>query len=397
MSLAGRHGRVHAVYDLHARTRRLPNSKAAPSTAAKQASSVSAATAAGAYPVLFGDQTVESGRDDNASGLAEAFPFSSSTSVTTASISVYLDSSNGADKLYTGLYTDSNGHPGSLLVSGSLGTLKAGLWNDVTVPSAAVSSGHTYWIALLGTGGTVQFRDRSNGTCTSENSSQSGLTSLPSTWKSGPQYSTCPISAYVNGYLSAPAPPPPAAPTNTALPTVSGTTTDGQTLTTSNGTWSRNPSSYAYQWRQCDSAGSSCTNINGATSSSYKLTSGDVSHTTRAVVTATNGGGSTAAMSVQSGMVSPTAPSNTSLPVVSGSAVQGQTLSTSIGSWSGSPTGYAYAWQDCDSSGNSCTNISGANTANYAVTGSDVAHTVRSVVTATNTSGSVSATSALDR
>ena len=45
-----------------------------------------------------------------------------------------------------------------------------------------------------------------------------------------------------------------------------------------------------------------------------------------------------------------TPPSNTAAPVISGSAEQGKTLSTSSGSWSGTtPMTYTYQWQRCDS------------------------------------------------
>ena len=187
------------------------------------------------------------------------------------------------------------------------------------------------------------------------------------------------------------------APSNTALPAVSGTTSQGQTLSTSNGTWTGSPTSYSYQWKDCDSSGNNCTTISGATTSTYQLAASDVGHTVRAVITATNAGGSTSATSGQTTLVSAavtSAPSNTALPAVSGTTSQGQTLSTSNGTWTGSPTSYSYQWKDCDSSGNNCTTISGATTSTYQLAASDVAHTVRAVITATNAGGSASATSA---
>ena len=82
-----------------------------------------------------------------------------------------------------------------------------------------------------------------------------------------------------------------AAPSNTGLPVISGTATQGQTLSTSSGTWNGSPTSYSYQWQDCNSAGAGCSNIGGATSSSYTLAASDVTHTVRVLVTASNSGG----------------------------------------------------------------------------------------------------------
>ena len=47
------------------------------------------------------------------------------------------------------------------------------------------------------------------------------------------------------------------APINTAVPTITGTVTKGQTLTAGNGTWDAFPSSltFAYQWQRCTAPG----------------------------------------------------------------------------------------------------------------------------------------------
>ena len=46
-----------------------------------------------------------------------------------------------------------------------------------------------------------------------------------------------------------------AAPINTALPTITGTPSVGQTLTAENGTWTNSPTAYQYQWLRCGATG----------------------------------------------------------------------------------------------------------------------------------------------
>jgi hypothetical protein len=104
-------------------------------------------------------------------------------------------------------------------------------------------------------------------------------------------------------------PPTPTAPANTALPTASGTAAQGQTLTASNGTWSGStPMTYGYQWRRCDAAGGACSNIGSAAGASYTVGAGDVGHTLRVRVTATNSAGSANAESDQTAVVPGTDP-----------------------------------------------------------------------------------------
>ncbi len=199
------------------------------------------------------------------------------------------------------------------------------------------------------------------------------------------------------------APPPPAptptqAPANSAPPTVAGTTVEGQTLTASTGTWTGSPTGYAYQWRDCQPGGSACANISGANSPTYTLIGSDVGSAMRVVVTAANVGGSASATSLATtavagpAPVAPAAPANTGLPSISGSTMQGQTLTVSTGTWSGSPTSYAYQWRRCDAT-SACADVSGATAASYLLTTSDVGKAVQAVVTATNAGGSASATS----
>jgi len=85
----------------------------------------------------------------------------------------------------------------------------------------------------------------------------------------------------------------PQSPTNNTLPVVSGTTTVGQTLSSTSGTWNGYPApTFAYQWVR-----GAATNISGATSSTYQLVDADYNTTVKCTVTATNSAGSASATS----------------------------------------------------------------------------------------------------
>jgi RHS repeat-associated protein len=163
------------------------------------------ATSLSAQNVLVGDQTIEANLDSNATGLAEAFPVTAAASGQVQSINLFLDESSAATKIYVGIYKDASGKPGSLLTQGSTTQLFPGTWNTIPVTAASLTSGTAYWIAILGTtGGKPYFRDQSTTVCHSQTSSQSNLTSLPSTWSTGKTWNTCFISAYgVMGTLPA--------------------------------------------------------------------------------------------------------------------------------------------------------------------------------------------------
>jgi hypothetical protein len=190
--------------------------------------------------------------------------------------------------------------------------------------------------------------------------------------------------------------PIPAAPVASAPPVVSGTLRDGQTLTTTNGTWSGTPPiGYAYQWLRCDSTGANCNAVPGATQATYPLTPADVGSTLRAQVIASNAGGSASSISAVTGRVSAVAPAMLTLPVVSGDARVDQTLTTTNGTWSGTPPlTYAYQWRRCDAAGDNCVSIAGATAATYTVTAADVGATIRARVTAKNAAGSAYRSSA---
>jgi hypothetical protein len=174
-------------------------------------------------------------------------------------------------------------------------------------------------------------------------------------------------------------------PTNLAAPTISGQPAQGQQLSATTGSWSATPpASYTYQWERCDGSGSACVNISSATSTTYTPTGPDVGSTLRVVVTATNPGGQASATSAQTAVVAGP-PVDTTPPTISGSVVDGQTLTASPGTWSGTqPITFTYQWQRCDGSGGSCTDITGATSTTYVVSSGDIGATFRVRVAAAN-------------
>jgi hypothetical protein len=113
----------------------------------------------------------------------------------------------------------------------------------------------------------------------------------------------------------------------------------------------------------------------------------DEGHNIKCTVTATNTQGSASA---DSNTVVPTAvpaPTNSVAPAITGTPTTGQAVTCSQGTWTGSPTGYAYQWKRNGSS------ISGATSSVYTLQVADEGTAVNCTVTATNAGGSTPADS----
>lgn len=125
-------------------------------------------------------------------------------------------------------------------------------------------------------------------------------------------------------------------PLNTVAPSVSGTATQGNSLSCTTGSWNSDlafsPISYSYQWRR----GSS--DISGATNSTYSTVVADVGNQISCRVTATNNRGPTPAVSSNSITVTSALPGPPSGLTITNSTAQPGAFTASGSSTSTAPT-----------------------------------------------------------
>jgi GH25 family lysozyme M1 (1,4-beta-N-acetylmuramidase) len=182
-------------------------------------------------------------------------------------------------------------------------------------------------------------------------------------------------------------------------PTIVGPPRAGQLLAAVPGEWEGGkPVTFTYQWRSCDASGTDCTAIDGATAETYRPVAADVGHSLKVFVTSTSTTGAANASSAPTAAVaaagsSPAAqPTNLRPPQIQGNSQVGQILTSSVGTWTGSPTKFTYRWRRCNAAGTSCLAIPRATGARRTLTPDDTGSTLSLVVTATGQGGSASAT-----
>lgn len=404
--------------------------------------------------VLLGNQSLVASADSVGARAAEAFAFTARATGTTKELRVFVPAQNRATRLLVAVFADVSGRPGRMLSAGSARTPSWGSWTSAKVGATRLTMGHVYWIAAGGDGGSLVVRDRRGGSCKGEHAYRAGMSSLPRTWSGGRSLSRCAVSAYVEGVpmaesastggveptasaasvtpsltsqastasvtsasgasgdssaASSPAntgavgdlPPAAMAPVDITPPGITGTVQQGSTLTASPGTWTGTPApTYSYQWQDCSTSG--CTSVVGATGSIYVPSSSAAGQTVDLIVTATNSAGSVPVISARVGPVassggsgsSTNPPENAGQPSFStDQAVVGFAITVDTGSWSNSPTSYDYQWERCPLTG-PCADISGAISASYTPASGDSGANLVAAVTAVNSSGSNSATSA---
>lgn len=172
--------------------------------------------------------------------------------------------------------------------------------------------------------------------------------------------------------------------TNSVPPQVTGTTTAGQTLSLSAGSWLPSGVTFTYQWRR------SGVNVAGAVASTYPLTTLDIGKTMSCVVTGslTNFTPLTITTAETPVVIAATtpnsAPTNTALPVITGSIFKvGSLLTVTPGTWSAVPAPtYTYQWRRDGTGGPS--NIPGATGTSYTPVDADAGLGLSVTVTASN-------------
>jgi subtilisin family serine protease len=186
----------------------------------------------------------------------------------------------------------------------------------------------------------------------------------------------------------------PLAPSASPAPSVSGTPMETVTLTGNDGTWRGVPTpALSRSWLRCDTLGSNCIEIDGATGGTYTPTSADLGRKLRFRVIGTNSGGTMEVRSAASGQVAPppVLPTANGVPTVTGTAQAGKTLTATAVTWTGGTPlpSYSRAWLRCDAAGDNCAPIAGATALTYTPKADDVGSTLRHRATATNIGGAV--------
>ena len=201
-----------------------------------------------------------------------------------------------------------------------------------------------------------------------------------------------------------------AVPTNTVYPAITGTARVPNTLTASRGTWGNAPTTFTNAWYRCTTAAAkatakpaSCTLVDGQTAATYVLSTADAGKFVVASVTAGNTSGSLTRWSASTVAIVAQylPPANTVAPALTGNKAVSQILTVSNGTWTETPSSYAYKWFRCtatqvaaNAKPAACTEIGGQTNATYTLVTADAARFIVASVTATNTVSSVTKWSA---
>jgi uncharacterized repeat protein (TIGR02543 family) len=167
---------------------------------------------------------------------------------------------------------------------------------------------------------------------------------------------------------------PPQAFVTTPTPTISGTTTVGETLTAATESWSPAPDSLGYVWKRGGTA------IEGATSATYVLQPQDAGAIISATITATKVHYASASQTSAGTAAITSLPfTTTPLPTISGAATVGETLTAVPGTWAPAAESFTYVWKRAG------TAISAATAATYMLQAADAGQSITVTVSAVTT------------
>jgi hypothetical protein len=247
-------------------------------------------------PSTFGKTSVGGSSDSFLADRKRVNRYALSAAGSLSKLSIYLaPTGTSGQQLLKGLvYADSSGAPGALLGSTEALTFKstnAAGWYDLSFATPLKLATGSYWIgAITGASSNVAGFRYDNVTGARDYNANT-YTSGPSSTFGTPSVDNEQTSLYAT-YTPATTVSPPA---NISPPTIAGTPQQGKPLTEQHGSWTNEPTSYGYQWLQCDSLGTSCLAIAGATAQTYTPVAGDVGHRLEVQEIATNAGGPSAA------------------------------------------------------------------------------------------------------
>ncbi|MGO9750655.1 MAG: Ig-like domain-containing protein, partial [Solirubrobacteraceae bacterium] len=141
----------------------------------------------------------------------------------------------GQDTTFLDLNASQQGGP-----LGQAATVTASLWDETQTPVAAIA-GQSITLRLGGATCSAQTNSDGVASCQLVPSSV-GLLPLSASYAGASQYTASTATNSFDATLGTPV--------DTALPTISGTPTPGNTLTCSSGTWSNDPTGFGYQWER---------------------------------------------------------------------------------------------------------------------------------------------------
>jgi len=167
--------------------------------------------------------------------------------------------------------------------------------------------------------------------------------------------------------------------------TILGTPVEGQTLTANTSTNDAD-ATINYQWQESADGGDTWNSIEGATGSTYALQQSDENNEIRVVATTSDPDNtlSATATSVATGPVQDASPTVT-VPVIEGTAQDGQTLTVSASA--GGDDTLSYQWMENSGPNGTYQAIAGATGATYVVQQGDEGYQIDVVATATNADG----------